>query len=189
MSYGYTPYRVPVGRIEALLADPDSGEVERLLGALAEPIRDHDEYFDDAIASGHPGLADAIRQLIAGRMRGDCGYVYAYAFEQLCDHYGEALDNTYTGPVEEFDDALRALGVRGPVTMDFQGFEPPIPLPDPEDFPSCVALSAKQCAEAADAYRAVLARLDEDWQVLAEEWITWFTAGADVDHTLVVFYY
>jgi hypothetical protein len=187
------PYQVRLAIIEDLLRQPDDAVLDGIVKRQAAAVAEHDDWFADEIAEGHPSLGDALRGLVIGQMVDDAGYAYAYALEALCREYGTELPNEQVYPIgslEDFDEALTAAGVSAPLPTVLTAFDPPVPIPPPADFPGIGTVRATACSEAAARYEAALPALaDTDWDLASAAMAGWFRSCADADADLVVFFY
>ncbi|WP_455712254.1 DUF7691 family protein [Streptomyces flaveolus] len=127
-------------------------------------------------------LPDALDHLIAGRTDSDAecaGNAYHSALQHIIDHNASdtAQLGTYSKPSTFFglvDDAMRSLGVPADLLPHGYLFGGP-----PDDFPfvphsvdgyPCIGhLPLARTKPAADAYRAVLDRLDQDFRYDVQE--------------------
>jgi hypothetical protein len=187
MSFGFTAYRVSVTRLAKFGADPTG--LDRLVTAARETIDEHDEWFEEEISNGAPGLEEALRQLVAGRPGEAHGYVYAYALEVLCAYLGEQLAPTESPQSDDLDLALAAAGVLYPSTAHLLDFDPPLTIPEPDGFPAVTTVAGGECQVAADAWQAALPSLEDELRELASEYVAWFRACTAPGDSLVLFYY
>lgn len=187
MSYGFTAYRVSITRLAKF--GVGGAALERLVDAARETIDEHDEWFEDEIDAGAPGLEQALRQLVAGTPGEGHGFAYAYALEVLCAYVGEQLAPTYSARSDALDAALLAAGITYPVTAHLLDFDPPLPIPEPDDFPAVTTVAGGECEVAAAAWEAAMPGLSDEQRLLASEYVAWFRACTAPGDSLVLFYY
>jgi hypothetical protein len=208
MSYGITAIAVSLGDVESVIGrgSHPSGLFGRLFGSesakLLKAIKreyryrfEQDEVDDD----DEPTLEQALADLLAGNeLNASYGHKYAYAFELLCDHFGEFLDNSAWSAMrgewaDQVEDAMKqagideqALSVRG--HLMHRG--PPVAIPEPDDFPFVGFLRKNEIADAARAIdSADLSSVDEEVQESMIQVRGWLERCEEVGCDLVCFYY
>lgn len=198
MSYGLMAYAVDVPRLRALLGSRDQEAFEALNEKLdAGSI---DEMIEGQL-DGEPGprASDILRQMVFGEPYDPrLGFAYAYVFQQLCNHYGEFLDNSAWLPIpmKFIDQVGRALERAGVPTEVFtveclRSDKAPIPLPPIDDFPSIGWLAEDEVGPAAEALAKadMNAISDDDERESAEALREWIQHCAEERRALVCFGY
>ena len=205
MGYGIVPYVVRLGRLRAAVRSHDERVVSGVRRLARVGLEELEADFADEIARGAPHPAIALRDLVVGRPVATraSAFMYVYALEVLCAHFGERLDS---GPFERVGPALlRALSrvlARGGVDAfsldDLIDGRPPIALPRWKGFPrvgtiepAAVAPARRQLDAMLREPRAVGARRDE--HAARDGLLTlasWFASARRVrGGGLVCFYY
>jgi hypothetical protein len=140
MGYALAVYSVPHKALLAVRGSKDKALLDRIwtdcphTGPVDELIDGRNARREEQI---EVKFRDAVRQLLyGGPLEGAPGFVYCYALEGICWALGRWLDNDEVPGFhfEELDDFLTEQGV--PLTIQQLAFGgPPIPLPEPDDFP------------------------------------------------------
>ncbi|QDV35514.1 DUF7691 family protein [Tautonia plasticadhaerens] len=131
MGYSTTLYGVDLERLRTALGSEDRA----LLARIKEAERDEFERSDDWFDEDRLTLAQALDDLIEGRVsRPDCGFQYAYALELLCRWLGAELPH---------DDLLGSLDDLEVETL-LERARLPVEIPTPEDFPVVSHLTSEE---------------------------------------------
>jgi hypothetical protein len=220
MGYCISPYAVDFDAVTAAVgskdeqllaalveeADDELAEIDELSGDFDEEEEEEEddaEGGEDAGDEGDPSpgpttAEDAIRHLIMGGPFDENATVkYGYAFEFVCRHFGDHLDNGMWSAMRlewatQVDTALRSAGVpeqalRVHDHLMFRG--PPVPLPEIES-PAIGYLGP-------DEVRAALAALDgarvadikdDERREAVEEVRGWLKTCGDSGRGLICFY-
>lgn len=159
MSYGVTLYAVDLADLRAKAAER-APRLARLRESHGGWMASLDDWFTRDIEAGAPTAERALEALLAqtppAALEKQHAFVYAYAFEILCDDAGARLANGAVYPasplfVEEVDRALDALRIASAFRLSRLAFGgAPVELPTPADFPSIGFVDAKTVARAAD---------------------------------------
>ncbi|MER5294370.1 hypothetical protein ABT382_20190 [Streptomyces pharetrae] len=150
---------------------------ERVLETVRERARRSQEELDRQGIDWGLSIPDALDHLVAGRADSDASYAagaYCRALQHIIDCNGSdpAELGVYSKPSTFFgllDEELRRLGVSADLLLHqhlFSGPPKEIPffLPHPVDGPYIGMFPLAKAKPAADAYRAVLDRLDEGFR-------------------------
>lgn len=154
MSYCLTVYAVSVEHLQRVLGSRD----EKLIQRIAE---ENDYFFsriDEIDDEAGLSCADALTQMIRGEVSDDApGYLYGYALKAICAAVGSELPAIYdivgTGDwSDEVDQALKQAGAPVRLTQLMYGGSP-VPIPEPDDFPSIGNWSPAQVQAASAALK------------------------------------
>src|SRR5262245_39321736 len=122
MGYTLSPIAVDLGRVTGVIRSRN----KRLVGTLAkkfgdefEEIDESDAELDDEELEQALTVRDALNQMVmGGEYNEQFGFVYGYALNFLCCHFGELLPNEHwsamplgTAWAEKVDRGLKAAGV------------------------------------------------------------------------------
>lgn len=196
MSSGIEPYRIDLTVLTGLLGDPDETLVAEAVQRCAQEISVSDGQRHADIAEGLPGLAEGIRQLMAGRREAGLESLYGYALKALCGAYAEMLPNDAFMPgggidvLEEFGEDLTRLQFQGPKPLDFlfNGTPPPIELAEAE-YPGIGHVEPWLCGPLGAMYDVIAPHLsDPDWTDMATQLSSWMVECGEKGHALVTFY-
>ncbi|MFI6689328.1 hypothetical protein [Streptomyces sp. NPDC050485] len=175
------------GRIVRFLPAQDlSAEETRLLGLMREAARSHQEDLDYQDVDWGLSIQDALEHLITGQADSTADYAgsaYYTALQIIIDHNSSDSETlgSYRSPATFFsalDDALSTAGVPKdllPAQYLYSGpslhidFYIPRPL---EGSPEIGCWPLSNAAQAVDAYRAAVDRIDADLRYDLEELIT-----------------
>ncbi len=157
---------------------------QRRLGGMRKDARAHQEALDHQGVDWGLSIPDALDHLIAGRTDADAecaGNAYHSALQHIIDHNASDPSHlgTYAKPSTFFglvDDEMRRLGVPAdllPHGYLYGGLPEGFPyLPSSIDgYPAIGHLPLAKAKPAADAYRAVLDRMDPDFRYDVRELI------------------
>lgn len=206
MSYGITPIAVSIDKVESVMRQRKSGGVfGHLIGSpsakVSNTIKQRFAYRfeqDDA-DDDEPTLEQALTDLLAGNdLNPWYGHKYAYAFELLCQHFGELLDNSAWSLIRsewavQVRDAMSQAGVdHGTFSMTghlmYRGA--PISIPPPDDFPFIGFLRKEEIGKALRAIdSADLTKMDEEVEESVVEIRGWLDHCWQLNCDLVCFYY
>ena len=192
MGYGFMAYRVDLDAIRRL---PDTGAaVIDKIDKCRDEIENHDYQWTRQIAAGRPTMEQAMRDIVAGRLRDDAPAEYGYAIKVFCEYYGTFLDNAEVCPwnrgYEILDEELRAAGVTDGLPLTMLGWDPPIPVPGNTDFPAIGTFDNETCRRAGAQYAAAMPTLAEsEYRSAALQMGRWFRQACDRDRAVVVFYH
>jgi len=207
MSYGITPIAVSLAKVEGVIGPQKAGGLfGRLFGtshaSLLKEIKRRFSYRfeqDDVDEEGEPTLEQALADLLAGSdLDESYGHKYAYAFELLCDHFGDFLDNSAwsamrTEWAEQVEGAMKKAGIAEDAIsvsshLMFRGA--PISIPTPDDFPFVGFLRRGEIDNAAQAIdTADLSSMDEEVRESVEQLREWCDRCRELERDLVCFYY
>lgn len=210
MSYGITAIAVDLKRIEALQSAARSvfrkGKARVVLQQLtteeAEQFERFDEMLDDVLDPDEPRPAIsfevALTNLVFGRaMNGQFGFLYGYALEMLCLHYGERLPNRHWSGMgsdwgETVQQGLTDAGVDERVisVRHWMYRGAPLKIPAPDDFPSIGYVRAAEVSPALiELQKATADSLNEEVAESVDEVRHWLTTCQVRQCDLVSFYY
>lgn len=211
MGYGLHPYAVQLHSIESLLerGSGSGGLFRKFLGpssgSLVQKLkRKYPDRFEDEDDDYGLTLEDALTHLLnASEMDLRSGHKYGYAFELLCDHFGEFLDNSAWSAAEaDWPDQVQAALVQAALKqagmvadvfsltdhLAYRGA--PIAIPKPDDFPCIGFLRAEEIDRAASVLRtADLSTTDEEIRGSVEQIRRWFEQCQSAGCDLVCFRY
>ncbi|MQS16512.1 hypothetical protein F7Q99_31050 [Streptomyces kaniharaensis] len=147
----------------------------RILGLIRERAQRAQDDLDHQGLDWGLTIPEALDHLLAGRADSDASYAagaYARALQTIISSHGSDPSDlgVYSKPATFFsalDDELRRLGVSADLLMYdhlFFGWdEMPFHLPYPVDGPNIGVLPLAKAKPIADAYRAVLDQMDQDF--------------------------
>lgn len=182
MGCGTFGYGVAIEQLKAVRGCRDAS----LLSALEQKFADRLERAEDENTSLWTppfSLRMALGKIVNDEISDtspDAAAQYIYAYELLCEHFGQRLDG---------DSHIEMLDDLGWETAALE-FRTPLDLPDPLGFPSTSYLTREQVNEEYDQYQDV--DTDEDDPVVAdarEEFVWWLKQCADQGLGLVTFCY
>ena len=170
MSYCVSAIAVDLDKVRSAIGSKDKKLLARLKKAIGDDLEQIDgmlaDYADEDEEDEPLTTADVLRHLIMGEPYRDdegLGFAYGYCFEALCQHFGNTLDNEHWSAMryQWFDAVQKALGQAGVTKKQFSldtlvSREPPVPLPEIDDFPGIGYLLKDEVVKA----RAVLAKAD-----------------------------
>ncbi|KOU75589.1 hypothetical protein ADK57_06595 [Streptomyces sp. MMG1533] len=148
---------------------------ERVLGVVRERCAKTDARFREEDIDLGVSVGQALDELIEGAPSVETSPAYTHAFhEVVASHFSDTTDlGSWRRPswFHRMDDELARHGVPSdllPGVFLFSG--PPVRLPHPGDaFPAIGTLPTRRAAALADAYDAVLDRLDPEYQDTARK--------------------
>ncbi|GGM16983.1 hypothetical protein GCM10010129_71450 [Streptomyces fumigatiscleroticus] len=167
-------------------ADRLTPDQRRRLGSMRERAHSSQRELDRQGIDWGLSIPDALDHLLAGHARSDAEYAagaYYRALQHIidCNASDPGELGVYSQPSAFFslvDDELRRLHVSADLLLHDHLFsgppeEIPFPIPYPVDGPHIGMFPLAKAKPAADAYRAVLDRMDEDIRVDVLELIDW----------------
>jgi len=94
MSYGVMAYAVRFEKVKPVFGSGDDKVRRMICGRFKADLARQEQYFSTEIASGAPSPFDAVRALLMGGVpdKGH-GFMYAYAYEKVIEHFGRFLPN------------------------------------------------------------------------------------------------
>ncbi len=205
MGYSLTAIAVDLGKVSGAVGSRN----KRLVSALVKKFGDDFEQFDEVAADlgddeGDEGaltMKDALTQMVMGEeYNEEFGFMYGYALEFICRHFGEELSNEHWSAMPSgsewattVDRALKAACVPEKVLrvekhLMYRGA--PIAIPEIEDFPGIGYLKLKEVKAAQKALEQAKTAAVKDKGVLAslQEIQSWLQTCADSGRDLVCFY-
>ena len=205
MGYMLSATAVDLGKV----SDAVSSKSKRLVTTLVKKFGDDFDQFDEMAADfaddGDGAAALTMRAVLTQMVMGeeyneDIGFMYGYALDFICRHFGEQLPNEHwwampsgTKWAEKVDRGLKAAGVRERllrVGTHLMNRGAPIAIPEIEDFPSIGYLKLKEVKTAQQALgQAKLAAVkDKEVSAAIQEIQSWLQACADSGRDLICFY-
>ncbi|WP_405614550.1 hypothetical protein OG292_17120 [Streptomyces sp. NBC_01511] len=161
-----------------------TGDQPRILDMMREAAKTHQDNLDHQGVDWGLSIPDALDHLIAGRtdsVAERAGNAYNSALQHIIDHNASDPSNlgTYSKPSTFFglvDDEMRRLGVPADLLPHgYLFYGPPDDFPfiphSIDGYPAIGHLPLAMTKPAADAYRAVLDRLDPDFRYDVQELI------------------
>jgi hypothetical protein len=205
MGYILTATAVDLGRVSDSLGSKN----KRLISAIVKKFGDELAQFDEMAAEfgqGEDGeealtMQRALTQMVMGEEYDEeFGFMYGYALEFLCRHFGEDLPNAEWSAMpngsewaQTVDRGLKAAGVPESVLrvgkhLMFRGA--PIAIPEIEDFPGIGYLKLKEVKAAQKALEKAKLTAIKDKEVLAsaQELQSWLQTCATSGRDLACFY-
>jgi hypothetical protein len=205
MGYILTATAIDLGKVSDALGSKN----RRLVSVLVKKFGDEFEQFDEMAAdfgddeAGEVALTmrTALAQMVMGEeYNEELGFMYGYALELICRHFGEELLNQHWSAMpsgsewaKTVDRGLKAAGVPESVLrvqkhLMYRGA--PIAIPKVEDFPSIGYLKHKEVKAAQKALGQSKLAAVKDEEVLAsiQEIQNWLQTCADSGRDLVCFY-
>jgi hypothetical protein len=196
MSYGITPVAVVLSQVEQAFGCGHNNLVRQIIEEFGYRFnQDH----PDPDNEEEPTLEQALHEVINGTpLREKYGHKYGYVMEMLCVHFGEELPNQCfwgmrSSWIEKVDNGLTTAGVpeeqlRLNRHLTCRGS--PIPIPEPDDFPSIGYLLATEIGPALGALEAAnLDTLDPKVREAISEIKLWMEVCARSSCDLMCFYY
>jgi hypothetical protein len=158
MGYGIMVYAVDLDKVTAACGSGNNTMRRAIKGRFRSAIASTDQQLDLSSEDGGPSVFAAIDHLIMGSERPFPGFVYAYAYKYIVEHFGRSLDNGLFYPARgEFfssvDSQLKAAGCRVELS-ELMTYSAPVSFPMPNDFPYFGWWSAQECAASLVALRA-----------------------------------
>jgi hypothetical protein len=205
MGYILTANAVELDKVSDAVGSKDM----RLIDALVEEFGDEFGQFDEMAADrcdeddGQEALTmqGALTQMVMGEQYHEgLGFMYAYALEFLCRHFGRGLPNGEWSAMpsgsqwaETVDRGLHAADVpEGVLRVSYHLMNrgAPIPIPEPDDFPGIGYLKLKEIRIARQALGEARLASIKDKEVLTsvQELQGWLQACADSGRDLACFY-
>jgi hypothetical protein len=150
MGYILTATAVDLGKVAAALGSKNKRLVSTLVKKFGDEFDQHDEtaadFADDEDGEDALTMEDVLRQMVMGEeYNEELGFMYGYALDFICRHFGEELPNEHWSAMPSGSDwartvdrGLKAAGVPERVLrvekhLMYRGS--PIPIPEIEDFP------------------------------------------------------
>jgi hypothetical protein len=180
----------------------------RLLSALVKAFGDDFDQFDEMAADyldededGEPlTMQAALTQMVMGEEYNDgLGFMYGYALEFICNHFGEPLPNggwsgmpSSTKWADTVDQALKAAGVPGKVfgvSRHLMNRGAPVEIPSIDDFPAIGYLKLAEIEAVRQALGRPTVAAIKDREVLEaiREIQGWLQTCADSSRDLICF--
>jgi hypothetical protein len=205
MGYILTATAVDLGKVTAAVGSKDM----RLLSALVKKFGDDFEQFDEMAAdfadeeAGGDALTmqGALGQMVMGEEYSEwLGFLYGYALEFICRHFGERLPNEHWSAMpsgskwaETVDRGLNAAGVPERVLRvgtHLMNRGSPVPIPEIDDFPGIgyLRLNEVRAAQEALAQARLAAVTDREAIESIKEVRDWLQTCVDLGCDLICFY-
>jgi hypothetical protein len=166
MGYILNPIAVDLKKVAGVIGSKN----KKLLGTLVKQFGGSFEEIDEMAADftdeedgeGATTVRDALTQMVMGQEYNDeLGFVYGYALEFICSHFGSLLSNENWSAMpspskwaQKADKALESVGVDEKTLrlsqLMYRGS--PIPLPLIEDFPGIGYMTHKEIVAAVEAF-------------------------------------
>jgi hypothetical protein len=145
MGYGIMAYRIDAAELLSIPGSLDVNLVSEILKAYNNEIEREE---DSEGAKGSHRLA--LLEIVTGTCLGAIGpHVYGYALEYICEFLGEYLSPSPFDRCSEEELKFVDETLKLPVSLrSMAGFDPPIPLPNPNGFPGVGYWSPERIAEA-----------------------------------------
>jgi len=205
MGYILTATAVDLSKISAALGSKDKRLVRALIKKFGGELEQFDEMAVDLGDDEDGGEALTMRAVLTQMVMGEeydqeRGFMYGYALEFLCRHFGGGLPNEQWSAmpsgsewVKTVDRGLKAAGVpenalRVEKHLMYRGA--PITIPEIEDFPGIGFLNLKEVKVAHQAVGQAKVAAVKDKEVLGsiQEIQSWLQTCADSGRDLVCFY-
>jgi hypothetical protein len=206
MGYILTTTAVDLGKVADAVGSKNN---KRLVSALVKKFGDEFEQFDEMAAEAREDedgrealtMQGALTQMVMGEeYNEEFGFMYGYALEYICRHFGKFLPNEEWSAMpsgsdwaETVDRGLEAAGVPESVLrvgnhLMYRGS--PIPVPEIEDFPAIGYLKRKEVKAAQKSLGQAKLAVIKDKEVLASIRVlqSWLQTCADSGRDLVCFY-
>jgi hypothetical protein len=164
MSYILTPIVVDLKQVTGVIGSKN----KRLVGTLIKNFGDEFEEIDEMAADfadeedgeGATTVRDALTQMVmGGEYNEEVGFVYGYALEFVCRHFGDFLPNRNWSAMRsewahKADKALESAGVAEEALRlsHLMNRGSPVPLPLIEDFPGIGYMTLKEIKAALSAF-------------------------------------
>lgn len=202
MGYILTATAVDLDKVSATVGSKD----KRLVSAIVKKFGGEFEQFDEMAADlGDDDevltMKGVLMQMVMGEeYNEELGFMYGYALEFICCHFGESLPNEQWSAMPSgsewartVDRGLKAAGVPESglrVEKHLMNRGAPIPIPEIEDFPGIGYLKLKEVKAALKAMGLAKLAAIKDKAVLAsiQELQNWLQTCADSGRDLVCFY-
>lgn len=194
VSQGLMVYLVPAKDAIATIGCKDEDLLANILEEMAGDIQSLEEQFDTDDEEYGPGLtfSQALHELFQGSLSQpeSCGFVYTYAFEEICRYYGEWLGNRWFVPcntawLERLDELLS----QGKVRLRFHDLISRCPVESPL-YRDVLALGHWKRSEAMRARRPLDRLLsnvkDESERLALENAREWLVATSAEPGSIVV---
>ena len=165
MSSTLTGYAVDFERLRSIYGGNDERLLDKILVQRRRDLREmNEDVFADEIRDGRLTLQQALGDIFAGKITDrKSGAQYHYALEQVCQTVGTWFAPSVLSGIaggwmfETFGPVLETKWkLKGVLTLkELMEKGPPIPLPEPEEFPAVGSFTPEE----------VDAALDKLWQV------------------------
>ncbi|WP_020474893.1 DUF7691 family protein [Zavarzinella formosa] len=188
-------------RLIATLIKNFEDEFDQIDEMAAEMLENEDEDEDedeDGDGKEATTVRDAITQMVMGQKYDDrVGFVYGYALEFICRHFGEGLSNdSWSSMRSEWarkaDKALKSVGVAEKTLRVSQLMNrgAPVPLPMIEDFPGIGYMTLKEIEMAVAEFteEKLDAVKDDEVREALSELRFWLWSCEDSKKDLICFY-
>lgn len=143
MSYCLMVYAVRFDKLKPVFGSGDDKLRRMISGRFKSRLAQRADWFSTEIENGSPTPFDAIKALIMGPVpeKGH-GFMYAYAYETIVEHFGRFLDNNAFSSIrwsfmEEVEQGFKKSGLDE--ALPFQDLylgKALCDFPRPDDFPS-----------------------------------------------------
>lgn len=143
MSYCLMVYAARFDKLKPVFGSGDDKIRRMICGRFKSRLQQRADYFASDIQNGAPTPFDAIRALLIGPVpdKGH-GFMYAYAYETIVEHFGRFLDNNAFSSIrwsymEEVEEGFKKAGLNEVLPFsDLYGGQALCKFPHPDDFPS-----------------------------------------------------
>jgi hypothetical protein len=201
MSYILTPIAVDLKQVAAIIGSRN----KKLVGTLIDEFRGGYEEIDEMAAEFAEDedvqaatVRDALTQMVMGEeYNEEVGFVYGYALEFVCLHFGDSLPNDHWSAMrsewaDRADKALESAGVPEEalrLTLLMHGGSP-VRLPLIEDFPFIGHMKLGEIEAALQAFgQDQLAKVrDKELREALSEVRGWLLTCAESKRDLICFY-
>ncbi|MDI1478556.1 hypothetical protein [Polyangium sp. y55x31] len=197
MSYGLMVYAVKFDKLKPVFGSGDDKLRRQICGRFKERLAQQADWFKSEIAGGAPTPFDAVKALIMGTVpeKGH-GFMYAYAYERIVEHFGRYLDNSRFSSIrwsymEAVEEGWKQSGLDE--TLPFRDLHLGKALcvfPTPNDFPSTGYWSPEQVVAGNKRFGEIQISAEEDYikeAILAVR--GWLSQAAAKGEGIVAFYY
>ncbi len=203
MGYILNPIAVDLTKVAGVIGSKNKrlvGTLVKKFGKSFEEINEMAaEHMDAEDGEGATTVRDALTQMVMGQEYNDeVGFVYGYALEFICMHFGALLSNDSWAAMpspskwtQEADNALKSVGVDEETLSMSQLMHrgSPIPLPLIEDFPGIGYMTHKETVAAVEAFseEKLDAVKDEEVREALSEVRGWLWSCEDSGEDLICF--
>jgi hypothetical protein len=202
MSYILSPIAVDLEQVTGVIGSRN----KRLVGALIKQFSDGfgeiDEmaadFVDEEDGERATTVRDALTQMVMGEQYNEAvGFVYGYALEFVCLHFGDSLPNEHwwamrSAWAHQADKALESAGVAAEALRLSQLMNrgSPVPLPLIEDFPGIgyMTLEELEAALAVFGEDRLAVVKDKGLREALSEVRGWLLTCAESGQDLICFY-
>jgi hypothetical protein len=204
MGYILTPIAVDLGQVCGAIGSKNKELISALVAQFGAGFAQFDRmaagYAEDNELNQVLTMRSALTQMVMGEEYvKELGFIYGYALEFICRHFGEFLPNgewsampSGTRWAEEVDQGLEAAGVPEKalrVIHHLMGRGAPVAIPDIDDFPGIGYLKLMEVKAAQKALlEAQLTSIDEEVLGSIRELQGWLETCSSTGRDLVCFY-